>query len=236
MSNSLRDQLIKAGVVSQEQADKAEAEQQAERDARRARRNNSGQEKRGGKRADGQGSSGKARTSRPQRGKGQGKGQGGGQRRSQSNARGKAAVDDDSPEAVKARAAAQALARDERAVKALIRAADGSEKSLRDELRRFIAAYDQRAKDPSDDDEPYHFAHNKKIKRMHLPLAQIDALSRGDLVIVNNDGRYALLPFGPACSVATVDQRRIVAAHLSTNPGDDDESPDGEALAAPDPD
>lgn len=82
-------------------------------------------------------------------------------------------------------------------------------------MRRFIALYDQRAKTAADSDEPYNFVHNKKIKRIHVPSAQLDALSVGELVIINNDGRYALLPFAPACTVGELDQRRIVTAHLS---------------------
>ena len=211
MSSSLRDQLIKAGVVTQEQADKAVEQQRAEKQARRNRSRNDAS----------RGGSGNSRGA----GKG-GRGQSGGKpdagrRRGKRSAPGRGSTPvDDSPAAVQARAAAQALARDARAVKALRRAAEGSEKALRDELRRFIAGYDQRAREALESDEPYHFAHNKKVKRIHLPEGQIEALARGELVIVNNDGRYALLPFGPACAVASVDRRRIVAAHLTSDDED----------------
>jgi hypothetical protein len=117
---------------------------------------------------------------------------------------------------VRARAAAQQRGRDQRAVKALRAAVGGSEKALRDELRRFIVQYDQRSREAADSDEPYNFVHNRKIKRIHIPVAQVEALSTGQLVIVNNDGRYALLPLGPAFTIAEVDRRRIVAAHVST--------------------
>ncbi|MEM9743524.1 MAG: DUF2058 family protein [Pseudomonadota bacterium] len=243
MSNSLRDQLIKAGLVTQEQADKADADERQKRarkqggGRRDGRRGESGSTESGrgrGKGKDGGAAPGQ-RSGRRAQAKNSGRGGDGGQRRGSRSGQRQKPVDD-SPEAVKARAAAQARSRDERAVKALKQAVGGTEKALRDELRRFIAAYDQRAKEALESDQPYHFAHNQKIKRIHIPEAQIDALATGQLVVVNNDGRYALLPFGPACTIASVEPRRIVAAHVApaadTDADTDAEIATGDVVAA----
>ncbi|MEM1436617.1 MAG: DUF2058 family protein [Pseudomonadota bacterium] len=235
MSNSLRDQLVKAGVVTQEQADKAAAE---DRKTRRSGGGGGRSDGSKGRKQRGTAGSGAAAPGADGTGGGRGaaaKGRSGNRRgRGRQGQQGSARqAQDNSPAAVLARAVEQQRGRDRRAVKALRAAVGGSEKALRDELRRFIAQYDQRSKEAADSDEPYNFVHNRKIKRIHIPVAQIEALSTGQLVIVNNDGRYALLPLGPAFTIAEVDRRRIVAAHVTAaeDPGSDQDDPTPPAAA-----
>ncbi len=190
MADSLRDQLVKAGLATASQAKKAE--RQAQR-----KQSTSGGSRRGASQNNRQ------------------TGAGGGRR-----------ADPDSPEAVRARAAkqrAEKRARDQE----LARVANekAAAKALRAELRQIIVTNDQRSKTPADDDRPYNFVHGRKIKRIHLPKTQIEQLSRGALVIVNNDGIYHLVTPEVAELVRERDPKRIIAAHDKTapEPGSDDE-------------
>ena len=88
-----------------------------------------------------------------------------------------------------------------------------SERAIRAEIRQMLAQHNLRTTDTSDDDVPYNFLHNKKIKRIYLPKAQVDQLSKGTLVIINNDGIYCLVTKEIADKIATRDPRRIVASH-----------------------
>ena len=58
-----------------------------------------------------------------------------------------------------------------------------------------------------------------------MPPAQRDQLSRGELVIVNNDGLYHLVPRKVANKIRERDPKRIIAAHddKPPEPGSDDE-------------
>lgn len=98
-------------------------------------------------------------------------------------------------------------------------------KALRAELRQLILQNDQRSKEANDDDVPYNFVHGKKIKKIHVPKAQMEQLSRGTLVIVNNDGLYHLVPSEVAERIRARDPKRIIAAHQASEPepGSDDE-------------
>lgn len=178
MAESLRDQLVKAGLATASQAKKAEKRLEADKHARR---------------------------------------------------RGKPGTDKnaaDAAAAVKARASkqqAEKRAKD----RALARATNekAAARALRAEIRQLILQNDQRSKEARDDDVPYNFVHGKKIKRIHLPKAQVEQLSRGTLVIVNNDGLYHLVSRDVADRIRARDPRRIIAAHEEKppEPGSDDE-------------
>ncbi len=179
MADSLRDQLVKAGLASGAQAKKAERQTRAERNAQRS----------GGK-------------------------------------HGAPREDPNSPERVKAqalkqqaekRARDQALARD--------RNAKSAAKALRAEIKQIIFQNDLRAKTVNDDDLPYNFVHRKKIKKIFVPREQVELLSTGSLIIVNNDGLYHLLSKDVAEQIRVRDPKRIIAAHDNKPPehGSDDE-------------
>jgi len=185
LADSLRDQLVKAGLATAAQAKKAERQSAATKQAHK-------------------------------RGKADGKG----------NARSAAGPDPNSPAAVKARAAKQQA--EKRAQnRALAQTANekAAAKALRAELRQLILANDQRSKEARDDDVPYNFVHGKKIKKIHIPKAQVEQLSRGSLVIVNNDGLYHLVSKDVAEKIRSRDPKRIIAAHeeKTPEPGSDDE-------------
>ncbi|MEM8769291.1 MAG: DUF2058 family protein, partial [Pseudomonadota bacterium] len=84
---------------------------------------------------------------------------------------------------------------------------------------------DQRKSETKDDDVPYNFVHGKKIKKIYVPKEQMEQLSRGQLVIVNNDGLYALVGKDVAEQIKARDPKRIIAAHedKTPEPGSDDE-------------
>jgi len=134
--------------------------------------------------------------------------------------------DPNSPERVKAqalkqqaekRARDQALARD--------RNAKSAAKALRAEIKQIIFQNDLRAKTVNDDDLPYNFVHRKKIKKIFVPREQVELLSTGSLIIVNNDGLYHLLSKDVAEQIRVRDPKRIIAAHDNKPPehGSDDE-------------
>ncbi len=186
MAGSLKDQLLKAGLVSPDRARKLEREARAEQQARRP-----------GK------SKGKAR---------------------------KGADQPPQPPALteaqqRAREISREKAERDRAQMRAI-ADKAKEKALRAEIKQIILHNDQRVKTTSDDDVAYNFVHGKRIKRIYVPAAQRDQISNGTLVIVNNDGKYHLLPKSAAEKVRTRDPKRIIVAHERGNdaePGSDDE-------------
>ncbi|MEM7079916.1 MAG: DUF2058 family protein [Pseudomonadota bacterium] len=187
MSNSLRDQLVKAGLATSAQASKAQRQVESEKHAQR----------RGG---------GKKKNKNPEQSE-------------DSRAQGSAA-------ASKSRAQ-QELAKKRAADKARGDAANKkqAERSLRAEMRQLIVANDQRAKTSNENDVPYNFVHNKKIKKIYVPKPQLEQLSKGTLVIVNNDGNYHLVSQEVAQKIRERDPRRIIAAHddKPPEPGSDDE-------------
>ena len=99
------------------------------------------------------------------------------------------------------------------------------EKALRAEIKQIIEANDQRSKTQSDDDVAYNFVHGKKVKRIYVPPQQREQISRGSLVIVNNDGQYSLLPKKAAEKVRARDPKRILVDNdeKPPEPGSDDE-------------
>lgn len=213
MSQSLRDQLIKAGLASAPQARKAERQQRAEQHQTRATK---GHDKPG------------ARPDRAAPGPGAPKPE-----HATAGAApptpGTAAPGTTAP----AERSARERARQQRAEKAahdreLQRAqnAKAAEKALRAELKQLIHAHDQRVKTNNDDDVPYNFVHGKRVKRIYVPKAQQALLSSGQLVIVNDDGRYHLITPEIAERVRARDPKRIIAAH-------NEEKPAGDAMPAP---
>ena len=67
--------------------------------------------------------------------------------------------------------------------------------------------------------------HGKKVKKIWVPAGQREQLSRGSLVIVNDEGRYRLVSKEVALQIAERDPKRIIVAHADkvAEPGPDDE-------------
>jgi uncharacterized protein YaiL (DUF2058 family) len=183
MSESLRDQLVKAGLATASQAKKAEREARSQ--------NRPGKSKKSGK-------SGPPASARP---------------------------DPNSPEAVKARARkqqAEKRARDRALADA--RNEKAAARALRAEIKQLITQNDQRQK-AGEEDVPYQFVHGKKIKKIYVPPSQREQLSRGNLVIVNNDGLYSLVSREVAGKISERDPKRVITAHEEKppEPGSDEE-------------
>ena len=88
-----------------------------------------------------------------------------------------------------------------------------AERALRAEIRQLLTQHNQRASKAADDDVAYNFLHNKKIKRIYLPKAQVEQLGTGKLVVINDEGRYALVAKDIAERIAERDPRRIITKH-----------------------
>lgn len=179
MAESLRDQLVKAGLATASQAKQAERQISAEQ--RAARKPDGGAKKRSDQ-------------------------QQGGKKTGASN-----------PDKVRARAR-QIQAEKQKKDQALAAARNekAAAKALRAEIRQIILSNDQRSTEKHEDDVPYNFLHGKKIKRIYIPKAQVDALSNGTLAIVNNDGRYHLVSSEVAERLRDKNPKCVIAAHDST--------------------
>lgn len=200
MAGSLRDQLVKSGLATIDQARKAERQARAEKQSQRR---------------------GETSPATPEvAAKPQGK--------NAKKAR-KPAADPYSPENVRARAAqlnAEKAERDRELARIVNEKA--AAKALRAEIKQIAQRNDQRAKTASDDDVPYNFLHGKKVKRIWVTPEQRAELSSGSLVIINDDGRYHLLSAAVAEQIRARDSKRIIAAHDQSaaqpvEPGSDDE-------------
>jgi len=202
MAGSLRDQLVKAGLATVDQARKAERQARTEKQARQ--RGETAAPAADGAAAVPPGNPGK-------KGK---KGR-------------KPASDPYSPENVRARAAQLNAERAERD-RELARVANekAAAKAMRAEIKQLAQQHDQRPKSDRDDDVPYNFVHGRKIKRIYIRKEQQALLASGSLVIINDDGRYHMVPAEVAEKIRARDPKRIIAAHdpnAPPEPGSDDE-------------
>jgi uncharacterized protein YaiL (DUF2058 family) len=139
VGNSLRDQLLQAGLVDKSRAERAKKEQQ-----KQARR------QRGGKPA----SAGAERPAKP-------------------------SADADKVARDRALNQQRNTARSEREIAAQVK-----QLVLRHRLPR----------DEGDDTRPYHFQNKQKIKRIHVSATNHRKLSTGELLIVNFNGNFELVP------------------------------------------
>ena len=184
MSQSLRDQLVKAGLATSAQAKKAERSKRAEANVERQ----------------------------------QGKNTKGGQ----------ATGPQSETDKVKAKAAQQ---RAEKAARDKALAQQRNEKSqakaLQAQIAQLIKQNDERTQISDDEAVPYNFVHGKKIKKIFVTKAQLDALSAGRLMVVNNNGLYHFVNDKVAKQIQERDPKRIIVAHGANDkppePGSDDE-------------
>ena len=179
MAESLRDQLVKAGLATASQAKQAQRQVSAEQ---RAARKPDGASKNKKQRSAGKQGDKKAGASNPDK--------------------------------VRARAR-QLQAEKQKKDQALAAARNekAAAKALRAEIRQIILSNDQRSAEKHEDDVAYNFLHGKKIKRIYIPKAQVDALSNGTLAIVNNDGRYHLVATDVAERLREKNPKCVIAAH-----------------------
>ena len=100
-------------------------------------------------------------------------------------------------------------------------------KALQAQVRQLILQNDQRTMVADDDAVPYNFVHGKKIKKIFVTKAQLEALSSGRLVVVNNNGIYHFVDEKVAKQIEQRDPKRIIVAHEASakppEPGSDEE-------------
>jgi len=183
VANSLRDQLVAAGLASPAQAKKAEKQKKAEAQARRS----------------GSGAKGKGN-------KGKSKGKAGGK-----DGRNHPDTEEKSSSERAKLARASKARRDKELARE--RNSKAQARATRAQIKQLIAQNDQRVKEKADTDVPYNFLHKKKIKRIYVPPAQQALLSQGKLVIINNDGLYHLVTPEIAKKIADRDPKWIITAH-----------------------
>lgn len=93
------------------------------------------------------------------------------------------------------------------------RNAKANAKAVRAQIKQLVTQNDVREKGNREDDVPYNFLHGKKIKRIYVPAKQQELLSKGQLAIINNDGRYHLVSKEVAAKIAERDPKWVIAAH-----------------------
>lgn len=93
------------------------------------------------------------------------------------------------------------------------RNAKANAKAVRAQIKQLVTQNDLREKGTREDDVPYNFLHGKKIKRIYVPPKQQELLSKGQLTIINNDGRYHLVTKEIAAKIAERDPKWVIAAH-----------------------
>lgn len=153
-------------------------------------------------------------------------------RRNKSKARGKAVRSKpnlDDPAVLAKERARQA--RYEKVAQDKARAQEQNERAariaLRAEIKQLVVQHDQRRKDTREDDVPYNFVHDRHVKRFYVGADQVPLLSRGELIVVHNKGKYYLIDRETAERVKAKDPGWIVVAH----DGKDDDTSSSQRLA-----
>ena len=216
VAQSLRDQLVAAGLASSSQAKKADKQKKAEALARKQRAA-------GGKNAGNKGGqknrNKNGNKNRNKNGKDAGKP---GSNPSAADQQ-QATQEEDTPSARRAKLIRANKARRDKEL-ARERNERAQAKAIRAEIKQLVTQHDQRQKANAETDVAYNFLHKKKIKRLYVPAEQKEALSKGKLMIVNNDGLYHLVAPEIAAKIAKRDPKWIITAHdeKSAEPDMDD--------------
>ena len=200
MAESLRDQLLKSGIVKQVHEEKRQQQTQAPRKPRPAGAN-----------------AGKGRPD--QRGNAKGSQGNRGQANRPQGARPPSSGEMDLAKAYAIRAQAEATERR----KAETEAAE--EARLRKERKRKLQSLvEGKALNKPDADQVRHFTYGEKIRRVYVDAAQLVALNAGELGVVQHGGRYLLLPRAIIDEVATLAPGQVA---LLVKPDEANEADDG---------
>ena len=202
MAQSLRDQLVAAGLASESQAKKADKQKKAEALARKQRAA-------GGKAG---GNKGRNKNSKKNRHKSGKKTANPANANQQPQSQQETQIEEDTPSARRAKLIRAHKARRDKEL-ARERNERAQAKAIRAEIKQLVTQHDQREKTNAETDVPYNFLHKKKIKRLYVPPAQKEALSKGKLMIINNDGLYHLVAPEIAAKIAKRDPKWIITAH-----------------------
>ncbi|WP_250623621.1 DUF2058 domain-containing protein [Pinirhizobacter soli] len=200
MAESLRDQLLKSGIVKQVHEEKRQQQTQVPRKPRPAGAN-----------------AGKGRPD--QRGNAKGGQDNRGQANRPQGARPPSSGEMDLAKAYAIRAQAEATERR----KAETEAAE--EARLRKERKRKLQSLvEGKALNKPDADQVRHFTYGEKIRRLYVDAAQLVALNAGELGVVQHGGRYLLLPRAIVDEVATLAPGQVA---LLVGSGETAEADDG---------
>jgi uncharacterized protein YaiL (DUF2058 family) len=96
----------------------------------------------------------------------------------------------------------------------------------RERKQKLAALLDGKALNAADADTPRHFPHGDKIRRLYVTAAQLPALNRGELGIVQHLGRYLLVERDIALAVQALATEALVLLPDPNAPADDDIPPD----------
>lgn len=208
MAESLRDQLLKSGLVKEVREEKRAATPPSPKPAGGSGQPYAGRNPRhGGKPASGQG--GRPQGERPtggggnraqegRRGSGGGRPQGGRPPVSGKPARGDGEMDLAKAYAIRAQAEAAERRRAEAEAAEVAR--------LRKEKKRKVEELLKgKAKNLPDADQIRHFPYGEKIRRVYVDTAQLAALNAGELGVVQQGGRYLIV------DTAVIDELRTLA-------------------------
>jgi uncharacterized protein YaiL (DUF2058 family) len=210
MAESLRDQLLKSGIVKQVHEEKRQQQAQAPRKPRPAGANaGKGQPEQRGKAKGGSGNRGLDNRGPGNRG----------QANRPQGPRPPSSSEMDLAKAYAIRAQAEATERR----KAEAEAAE--EARLRKERKRKLQSLvEGKALNKPDADQVRHFTYGEKIRRVYVDTAQLAALNAGELGVVQHGGRYLILPRAIIDEVATLAPGQVA---LLVKPGDTNEADDG---------
>lgn len=106
----------------------------------------------------------------------------------------------------------------ERAQRELERAA----REKRERKQKLAALLDGRALNTNDADLPRHFPHGNKIRRIYCTAEQLARLNRGDLAVVQLAGRYLLVERDVALQVQAIQAECVVLLCDPNAPPEDD--------------
>lgn len=204
MADSLRDQLLKSGLVQKLKAEKPARPEPRRNDAPRA----------DGQRRD------MPRHDKPRHGA-QGQSPPGGARPPQHKPAAQGPREPDLAQAYAQRARAEREER-ERAQREAERVA----REKRERKQKLAALLDGKALNAADAELPRHFPHGNKIRRIYCTAGQLAELNRGELAVVQLSGRYLLVSREVALAAQAIQADALVLLCDPDAPAEDDVPPD----------
>ena len=210
MADSLRDQLLKSGLVQKLKAEKPARPEPRRDSAPRA----DGQQRRDGRRHDKprQGAPAPATFDRAQPG---------GKPPQHKPA---AAHGPREPDLAQAYAQRARVEREER--ERAQREAERAAREKKERKQKLAALLDGKALNASDAELPRHFPHGNKIRRIYCTAGQLAELNRGELAVVQLAGRYLLVARDVALGAQEIQPDALVLLCDPNAPAEDDVPPD----------
>ncbi|MEO8672845.1 MAG: DUF2058 family protein [Tahibacter sp.] len=102
------------------------------------------------------------------------------------------------------------------------REAEQRGREKRERKEKLARLLDGKARNAADAEHPRHFPHGGKIRRVYCTEAQLAAVNRGELAIVQQNGRYLLVEADTARQAQEISADALVLLVDPTAPADDD--------------